>query len=106
MPRSYTHPVRMGYLPSPFAVEFDERKFPALAASSHLSHRSSVARHGGAQQPGVRDRSTHVLRTGTFRINEQREVLNTSRPPSQRAGRSMTVGALTRRYASSTTLTL
>jgi hypothetical protein len=55
---------------------------------------------------GVLETSTNVLKTGAFRINEQRRLLNTGRRTAQEPGRSMTVGALTSRYASSTTPTL
>jgi hypothetical protein len=42
-----------------------------------------------------------------FRITEKREILNMARPVlAQRSDRSISVGALTSRYASSTTLTL
>jgi hypothetical protein len=78
MPRSYTHPVRLASPSVAIRVELDEREFSALATSSHLSPRPGAARRGGAQ-PGVRETGTDALKAGTFRINQERELLNTSR---------------------------
>ena len=61
---------------------------------------------GQGAMGGVLETSTNALTTVAFGINEQSKLLNTGRRTAQESRRSMTVGALTSRYVSSTTLTL